>query len=132
MTNSALFAPALGHLFATLGVSGWLTRMSGPHEAVKVIMTTPDRNDLLSEAAMSLANRYLDLAATVGAGTGDLITLVGATYSLARSPDPDELGLASRWIGVPLSLSVGSIVYHADGHPLVEFNGIEWVQEGQL
>ena len=88
--------------------------------------------DLVAEAPLSLANRFIDLAATTGAGTGDLVTLNGATYSLARSPDPDELGLSSRWIGVPLSLSVGSIAYHEDGHPLVEFNGVEWVVEGQL
>lgn len=106
--------------------------MAGPHEPVKVIMTTPDRNDLVGEAAMSLQNRYLDLASTVGAKTGDLLTIDGATYSLARSPDPDELGLSSRWVGVPLSLSVGGIAYHADGHPLLEWNGYEWVQEGQL
>jgi hypothetical protein len=124
MTTLEPFSTAIANIFQVLGDDGWLTKPSNvPSIPVKVIKTTPDRNDLVGQAAMSLANRYLDLPATAGAATGDLVTAGGETFILARSPDPDPLGLAHRWIGVPFMVPV----YDVDGHPLVAWNGFEWV-----
>jgi hypothetical protein len=106
---------------------GWLTRRSGARAQVRAILSVPERDDLVGQAAKSLDNRFIELPSALEAGTGDLITTGGVTYSLAQSPSPDILGLSKQWIGVPLTLSVGSIAYHADGYPLVSWNGREWV-----
>lgn len=105
----------------------WLTPRSGSPSQVKGFAVVPGRDDLVNDAPMSLDNRLISLLSTAAALTGDLVTYAGVTYSLARSPAPDVLGLSKQWIGVPLELSVGSVTYHADGYPLVAWNGVEWV-----
>lgn len=123
------FAGMIAAIFANsdIAAAAWLTLRSGSRSEIRAIVSVPEREDLVSEAAKSLDNRYIELPATAAALTGDLVTYAGVTYSLARSPAPDVLGLSKQWIGVPLTLSVGSIAYHADGYPLVSWNGREWV-----
>ena len=134
MTTPALFAAAAAALQASLGEPGWLTFRAGTHWAVNVILTNPGREDMVGDGpiAYSPELRWVDLLASSGAATGDLVTVDGVTWILGRAPDADLLGLTKRWLGVPLSLRVGATQYHADGHPLIEYNGVEWTVEGQL
>jgi len=131
-----LFAAAASHLHATLGEPGWLTLRAGPQLAVTVMLGNPGREDMVGDGpiAYSPELRWIDLLTATGAATGDLVTVSGSTWILGRAADADLLGLTKRWLGVPLVLRVGigSIQYHLDGYPLIEWNGVEWTQEGQL
>jgi hypothetical protein len=126
MTLLSPFTTAMADIFAAMGAPVWLTHRSGGQTSVKAIIEVPGRGELAGEAPMSLDNRIIDLSATVSALTGDLITFAGVTYILGKSPSPDVLGLSKQWIGVPLTLSVGSIDYHSSGYPLVAWSGSAW------
>lgn len=127
MTDTATFAAALGHIFQAVGADGWLSKTNNTDTAVKVIVKVPARDDMVGDAPMSLDNRFIDLAATSGAATGDLVTVSGATYILGRSRDPDPLGLSYQWIGVPFgSTPALSFSYHASGYPLVTYTAGAW------
>ena len=93
-----------------------------------IILTNPGREDMVGDGpiAYSPELRWVDLLASTQAATGDLVTVNGRTWILGRAPDADLLGLTNRWLGVPLVLRVGTIPYHAEGYPLIEYNGLEW------
>ena len=115
-------------IFAILGETAILTTTANVVSFVKAEIAYPNRDDLVGDAPMSLSNRWIALTSTA-ASTGDLITINGATWMLARSPDPDSMSLTRRWIGVPLSLPAGSypLTYHEDGYPLVVWDLVQWV-----
>jgi hypothetical protein len=125
-----VFVAAAATLHASLGEPGWLTPRAGPQAAVKVILANPGREDMVGDGpiAYSPELRWVDLLASSGAATGDLVTVGGFTWILGRAPDADVLGLTNRWLGVPLALRAGVIQYHVDGYPLLRWTGLEWIE----
>lgn len=129
MTNLDPFSAMAETIFETMGADGWLTTKANADTAVKVMLTVPGRDDLVGDGPTTFdpSMRLIDLTETTAA-TGALVTVDGATWVLSRSADPDMLGLVRRWIGVPFAqVPALSFSYHADGYPLVTWNGTAWV-----
>lgn len=129
MTNLDPFSAAAETIFAMLGADGWLTTRANADTAVKVMLTVPGRDDLVGDAPTTFdpTMRLIDLTGA-SADKGDLVTVDGSTWILSRSADSDMLGLVRRWIGVSFGqVPALSFSYHADGYPLVTWNGTAWV-----
>ncbi len=129
MTNLDPFSAAAETIFAMLGADGWLTTKANVDTAVKVMVSVPDRDDLVRDAptAFDPSMRLIGLLGTTAA-TGDLVTVSGTTWVLSRSADPDSLGLTRQWIGTPFGvLPPLSYSYDPSGFPLVTWNGTAWV-----
>jgi hypothetical protein len=123
----ALLSAAAETLFGRAGQDGWLTKTNNTRAEVKALVTVPNAGELDGQGPVSLDPRFIELAASTGTATRDLVTVNGTTWIITGPPEPDVLGLSHRWIGVPLGLKPAfSFSYHASGYPLVTYTAGAW------
>jgi hypothetical protein len=123
----ALLSAAAETLFGRAGQAAWLTKTNNTRSEVKALVTVPNAGELDGQAPIKLDPRFIELAASTGAATGDLVTVSGTTWTISGEPEPDTMGLSRRWIGVPFGVKpVVSFSYHASGYPLVTYTAGAW------